>query len=250
MRPVLTRSRPESCLSDLRLDRLVAGELDAAAGGEARVHLEGCARCKARLAEIEAGRAAFLADLPPLPAARPSAEVRRLARWAPRVAVVLAAAAAFAFWFRARPPGDDAGEPGTRIKGRPRVGFYVKHGDAVTPGAAGEIVYPGDTLQFTYTMQRDDAYFALISVDGARKASVYYPTAPRAVRITRGNDVPLEQSTVLDAVLGAETTYALFCADPIELEPLRVAFEATPDSPPMPAGCEVDRVSFVKRPAP
>ncbi|MDC3961253.1 DUF4384 domain-containing protein [Polyangium jinanense] len=245
----MTRSRPETCLSDLRLDRLVAGELDAAAGREARVHLEGCARCAARLTEIKAGRAAFLADPPPLPAARPAAEVRRFARWAPRVAVVLAAAAAFAFWFRARPAGDDPGDA-TRIKGRPRVGFYVKHGDAVTPGAAGEIVYPGDALQFTYTMQRDAAYFALISVDGARKASVYYPTAPRAVRITRGNDVPLEQSTVLDAVLGAETTYALFCADSIELEPLRVAFEAAPESPPIPAGCEVDRVSFVKRQAP
>ncbi|MDI3287506.1 DUF4384 domain-containing protein [Polyangium sp. 15x6] len=250
MRPVLTRSRPETCLSDLRLDRLVAGELDAAAGRDARAHLDGCARCAARLAEIEADRRAFLADPPPLPAARPVPKARRLARWAPRVAVALAAAAAFAFWFRARPAVDDPEEPGTRIKGRPRVGFYVKHGAAVTPGAAGESVYPGDTLQFTYTMQRDDAYFALISVDGARKASVYYPSAPRAVRITRGNDVPLDQSTVLDDVLGAETTYALFCADPIELEPLRVAFEAAPDSPPIPAGCEVDRVSFVKRTAP
>ncbi|HVK63758.1 MAG TPA: zf-HC2 domain-containing protein [Polyangium sp.] len=250
MRPVLTRTRAETCLSDLRLDRLVARELDAADERETRAHLEGCARCTARLATIEADRAAFLADPPPLPAVRPVAKVPRLARWAPRVAAMVVAAAALVLWFRARPAGEDPDDPATRIKGHPRVGFYVKRGAAVTPGAAGEVVYPGDLLQFTYTMQRDAAYFALISVDGARKASVYYPSTPRAVRIPQGSDVPLDQSTMLDAIVGPETAYALFCADPIELEPVRAAFEAAPDSPPIPAGCEVDRVSFVKRQAP
>ncbi|APR78999.1 Hypothetical protein A7982_04346 [Minicystis rosea] len=250
MQPVLTRTRPTTCLSDLRLDQLVAGELDATAEREARAHLEGCAICAARLVAIEAGRAAFLADPPPLPAARPVANVRRLARWATPAAAVIAAAAAITMWIRGVPTGGDASEPGTRIKGRPRVAFYVKHGAAVTPGASGEIVYPGDALQFTYTMPQEVAYFALISVDGAQKASVYYPSTPRAARIVGGRDAPLDASTVLDGVLGKETIYALFCAEPIELEPARAAFQAAPEGPPIPAGCEVDRVSFVKRAAP
>lgn len=246
MEPVLKRARPESCLSDLRLDRLVAGELDAPAEAEARAHLKGCAPCAARLAEIEAGRAAFLAEPPPLRATARPARVRRILPWVPPLATALALAAAALLWLRPRPVTEPI-DPGTRIKGHARVGFYVKHGAAVTPGAAGETVIAGDTLQFTTTTPRDGAYFALIAVDGARKASVYYPAGQRAEAIERGRDVPLGTSTVLDEVLGDETAYAFFCAEPVELEPLRAAVERAPDHPPVPASCELDRVSYVKR---
>jgi hypothetical protein len=262
MDPVLKRARPESCLSDLRLDRLVAAELDAPAEADARAHLSGCAPCAARLAEIEAGRAAFLADPPPLRAVapggalladpRPSAaarlvSVRRIRAWAPPLTAALALAAAGLLWLRSPGPVTDPLDPGTRIKGHARVGFYVKYGAAVTPGAAGETVLAGDTLQFTTTTPRDGAYFALIAVDGARKASVYYPAGPRAAPIDHGRDVPLGASTVLDDVLGDETAYAFFCAEPIALEPLRAAVERAPEHPPVPASCELDRVSYVKR---
>ncbi|WP_437721125.1 DUF4384 domain-containing protein [Sorangium sp. So ce861] len=281
------RSRPEGCPSDLRFDRLLAGELAAAEEQATRAHLDGCGRCAGRLAEIEAGRAAFLAAPPPLrapPAPRAAAPaVRRLRPRAlvpaglrpralipaglraralvPAVTTALGAAAVLAVALNVgvRPPdeprGDDRGarpppaEQGARIKGSSgRIGFYVARGDALSPGGPGEVVHPNDRLQFTYSTV-DAGFFALLSVDGARKASVYFPAGDVAALIQPGEQVPLPSSVVLDETLGAETVYGLFCDAPVALEPLRAALESAPERPPAPAGCRVDRVSLDKRAA-
>ncbi|WP_437567167.1 DUF4384 domain-containing protein [Sorangium sp. So ce542] len=271
------RSRPEGCPSDLRFDRLLAGELAAAEEQATRAHLDGCGRCAGRLAEIEAGRAAFLAAPPPLrapPAPRAAAPaVRRLRPRAlvpaglrpralvPAVTAALGAAAVLAVALNVgvQPPeeqrGDDRGArpppaaQGARIKGGSgRIGFYVARGDALAPGGPGEVVHPNDRLQFTYSTV-DAGFFALLSVDGARKASVYFPAGDVAAPIQPGEQVPLPSSVVLDETLGAETVYGLFCETPVALEPLRAALEAAPERPPAPEGCRVDRVSLDKRAA-
>ncbi|AGP38926.1 hypothetical protein [Sorangium cellulosum] len=271
------RSRPEGCPSDLRFDRLLAGELAAAEEQATRAHLDGCGRCAGRLAEIEAGRAAFLAAPPSLrapPAPRAAAPaVRRLRPRAlvpaglraralvPAVTAALGAAAVLAVALNVgvQPPdeqrGDDRGArpppaaQGARIKGGSgRIGFYVARGDALAPGGPGEVVHPNDRLQFTYSAV-DAGFFALLSVDGARKASVYFPAGDVAAPIQPGEQVPLPSSVVLDETLGAETVYGLFCETPVALEPLRAALEAAPERPPAPAGCRVDRVSLDKRAA-
>ncbi|WP_437775119.1 zf-HC2 domain-containing protein [Sorangium sp. So ce1097] len=264
------RSRPEGCPSDLRLDRLLAGELAPAEEQATRAHLDGCARCAGRFAALEAGRAAFLADPPPLRlpaaprAAAPAARRPRARALFPAVTAALGAAAALAavlFVDRSPPPpaeprGDDRGAerapaaPSTRIKGSGgRIGFHVARGEVVAPGGPGEVVHPNDRLQFTYSTA-DAGYFALLSVDGARKASVYFPAGDVAAPIQPGEDVPLPSSVVLDGTLGAEVIHGLFCDAPVALEPLRAALEAAPERPPAPAGCRVDRVSLDKRAAP
>ncbi|WP_437730772.1 DUF4384 domain-containing protein [Sorangium sp. So ce1335] len=260
------RSRPEGCPSDLRLDRLLAGELESAEQQATRAHLDGCARCAARFAALEAGRAAFLADPPPLrlPAAAPAAR-RPLARSLfPAVTAALGAAAVLAAaLFVHQPPappapprGDAPGatlapaEQGTRTKGAGgRIGFYVARGEVVSPGGPGEVVHPDDRLQFTYSAA-EAGYFALLSVDGAGKGSIYYPAGDVAAPIQPGEGVPLPSSVVLDGTLGAEVLYGLFCDAPVALEPLRAALESAPERPPAPAGCRVDRVSLDKRAAP
>src|SRR5262249_55014045 len=103
---VFERTRDEGCLSDLALDRLLAGErVD-----HAREHLLGCAACAARKAALERDKAAF-------------AEVRRRKgapiRWAPFTAAFAAAAAVLLVVFTR--PHDD---PGNRTKGTSRLGFY------------------------------------------------------------------------------------------------------------------------------
>lgn len=280
MSRALREGRPEACLSDFKLDELVAGELDAAASREARAHVAACPSCAGRSAAREAERDAFQAEAPsfaelaelaaragakapeqgapskvvPLAAPRPRGRRLLVAAGSVAAAGAIAAAAAFALFFRVDPAGDVAGD-GTRIKGGARVGFFVKRGDAVARGASGERVAPGDALQLTYTTQAP-AHLAVLSVDASGAASVYYPAGPRAERIEPGREVPLPSSVVLDDTLGEERIFALFCADPIEIEPVRAALAARPaslpfpsaalPSPPLPASCEVDAVTLHK----
>ncbi|WP_437793460.1 DUF4384 domain-containing protein [Sorangium sp. So ce693] len=250
----MTPARPEGCLSDLTLDELMAGQLDAAAGQEASAHVAGCPRCSARRSEMEAARASFAASAPPLrlargaPAARAAEKVRPARRWlAPAAASALAAAAAALFFFRfhAAPEGRDAEIPGERIKGAERIGFYVKRGGSVLPGGAGERLQPGDAIQFTYS-SAEARYLVILSVDGASQASVYYPSGPVAARIEPGREVLLPQSTVLDDTLGTERIFGLFCSEAIAVEPLRAALAAHPDAPPAPPGCDVDALTAEK----
>ncbi|WP_437500048.1 zf-HC2 domain-containing protein [Sorangium sp. So ce1099] len=260
------RSRPEGCPSDLRFDRLLAGELAPAEEQATRAHLDGCGRCAARFAALEAARAAFLADPPPLRLPAPPRTPAPAVRWSraralvPAVTAALGAAAVLALVLRTRPPagptGDDRGArvaqaaQGTRTKGGDgRIGFYVARGEGAVPGGPGEVVHPGDRLQFTYAAA-EAGYFALLSVDGARKASIYFPAGAAAAPIQAGEEVPLPSSVVLDETLGPETLYGLFCSAPVDLEPIRAALESAPERPPAPAGCRVDRLQIDKRAAP
>ncbi len=257
MHGVLTRSRPEGCVSDLRFDRLLADELDADAARAVRDHVTGCARCASRLAEIEAARAAFAASAPPLPAR--VVDLRRRRRnpaWLASTAGALAAAAALVLWSRAHSPvldpsndGADIASQGTRSKGAARLGLYIERRGAVTRAQEGDTVHPEDRIQFTVT-SAEGGFVAVIGIDGAKAATVYYPTGPRAEAFGPGTDVALRTSTILDATLGPEVDYGLFCATPIDLEPVRRAFAAQPDDPPIPAGCRVDRLRLVKVKAP
>ncbi len=240
----LQRSRPESCLSDLYLDELVAGEAaDPEAGRE---HLASCVACAERLAAIEADRKAFEAAAPGLALPSSARDPRRPWLWPAVAATSAALAAAALFVAVTQSDRDGATAPGIRSKGGARLGFFVKRGDAVREGAPGEIVHPGDSLRFTYSNDRA-AYLAIVSVDGAERVTVYFPHTAAAERVEPGQDRELPGSTILDDTSGGESIYALFCERPEQLGPLRAAFAASPRNPPIPTGCAVDRVTIEKR---
>jgi hypothetical protein len=228
------------CPSDLVYDQLLGDELGAARSAEVRRHVADCSRCRARFEELARFREE--ARLPAFESfARPSARAR--AKW-PVYAAGAAAAAAFALglllWVRPAPVPDE-----TRAKGTGRLSFYVKRGEAVLRGGPGEILHPGDAIEFSYTAVRP-GYLAVLSVDGARRASVYYPDAARAAPVTAGEQI-LPQSTVLDDVLGTEHLYAVFCDGAVELEPLRRALERDPRAGIVAGGCSVDSLIVEKK---
>jgi hypothetical protein len=218
------------CLSRLGCDQLLNGELPDELA--ARAHLASCRQCEARLAEHVGERAAF------------SLPFRRRRRFpAPPLAVIAALAAVVVGFFIIRPRPEDAG--GTRAKGRSTIGFYVQHGGVVRAGAAGEIVVPGDALEFTATTDRP-SWLAIISIDGARNASVYYPAGADAAAVAPGRDQVLPLSVILDEVVGAERIYGIFCDAPF---PVARARDIAADGAPLPAGCVVDDLTIDKRPA-
>src|SRR5262245_19467085 len=120
--------RQPGCLSDLRIDRMLAGDLDPAEQAGAREHAATCAGCRARLSRLEAARAAsdgaaaaalealWRADEAPTPPARP-----RRWSWLGPALTAATAVGAVALVFFARGTLDQ--EPtGTRTKGRARIG--------------------------------------------------------------------------------------------------------------------------------
>jgi hypothetical protein len=203
-------------VSELAIDRMLAGELAAIDAAALRDHAASCARCGAALDDALAFRQL------PLPAlALPRARWLRFAPVAASVAAAAAAVLVVLTWPRAEPDGDQV-----RTKGSSIAGFFVAHGDAVRRGAQTETVMPGDRIEFT-TTTTEPAWFAAISSDG----SVY--VAP--TRVEPGRDRVLPAAVELDDALGSEVVTGVFCAE---------AFDAK--APP--ADCTRDHFTLVKVP--
>jgi hypothetical protein len=261
--------RSPGCLSDLRIDMLLAGDLGAAEAAGARAHAAACAVCCARVAEIEGARAASeAAGAPDLEALRraaaapastasaarrssPPSPWRRV--WPPLGAALAVGAAALVLVVRAPEPAPPA--TGTRIKGGARIGFFVKHGEAVRRGGPGEVVNPGDLVRFTATSAQP-AHLTIIGVDAAGAVSVYFPLNGGADDVAAGDEIELPRATALDDTLGPETVHATFCARPLDaaaIEAARAALRASPQAtPPVPpgAGCTTDKLVWTKVRAP
>ncbi len=241
--------RDDACLSDLAIDRWLAGELTKGERAAVRAHAAACERCTRAIDAITAARA----TVPEQPPARLIASLREVRGAAaasrrsrgPAVAGALAAAAAVTLLIRRPPFGENAAE---RTKGdvaTDRVAIYIQHDGAVREGGEGARVVPGDAIEFV-TFTRAKRYLIVLSVDGARRASVYYADGDRAAGIAPGEGAPLDRSTILDGTLGFETLYALFCDHPVPVGPVVDALAHRPDVAPRVPGCTVDPHSIVK----
>jgi hypothetical protein len=234
MNQTLAHAAWPACTSALRLDRWLAGELPAAEAARLRAHLDGCPRCAAAAEALREDR--DRAVLPPLrPARAPS---RRPAWRLGALAGGLALAAGLLLLVR-------PGAPGERARGSgPGLAMWVRHGEEVRRAGPGEVVAAGDDLRFAVTSP-EPAFVAVLSLDPAGRASVYFPAGDRAERVAGGVEVALPLATRLDATVGAERLLGLFCDRPVELEPLRAALQAGREA--IPEGCRVTRWAFEKR---
>jgi hypothetical protein len=93
---------------------------------------------------------------------------------------------------------------------------------------------------------REARYLAVLSVDGAKHASTYYPDSRLAARQEPGREAALPSSTVLDDTLGAETVYGVSCPRPFDVETLREALARAPNRAPALEGCDVDVIPLHK----
>lgn len=233
--------RPESCLSDLTLDRAVAGELSDSAQRGLDQHCNDCVRCSVRYGVLTRQRDEFLRK-----AGDWDAFTQRTAAASPRrayagAALALAAVAVLGLLL-AKP---DSERPTERLKGSASIGFFVRRDANVTRGASGERVFPADELRFTYSSDRP-LQFALLYSD-ERAATIYYPLAEHTTQVEPGHDVPLDFGIALDEQPGTERAFGLFCEQPQRLEPLRLQLQNT-EKLSAPTGCHVDVLVLQKRP--
>jgi len=222
----------DACSSALQFDRYLAGELEPPDAERFRAHVDACARCTSALNELRSGAKERLPPLRVVPfPPRSRFPIRALAAVAG-----LAAAASLLLVVRS---------PGTRLKGTGfALGMYVEHRGEVRRAGRGETVAPGDAVRFAVSAPVD-VFVAVLSLDANGHGSIYFPAGGRAERVQAGNDVALPLGTRLDATAGEEQILGLFCASPVELEPLRLQLER--GGPEIPDGCQVTRWSFVKR---
>jgi len=228
-----------ACLSGLRLDRWIMGELAPADAEAVGAHVSACAACSTAVAGIRGVREEVHALPLPLGLVRPTAR-RRVPRAAAAGALGLALAATLVLALRP--------ERGDRLKGPGglALAMYVQHGGDVRRAWPGELVAPGDAVRFAVTSPVP-AFVAVLSIDPAGRASVYFPQGPRAARVQAGSDVPLPLGTRLDDTTGEERVLGLFCSSAVELEPVRLALQQSGDAAPLPSDCQGLRWSFVKR---
>ncbi|MGO9764588.1 MAG: zf-HC2 domain-containing protein [Myxococcaceae bacterium] len=232
MNALLEDARWQACLSAYRLDRWRLGELPAEEATEVQAHLLGCTQCRAAQELLAAGQSEYLALAAPL---------RRPPRAGRAVAWGVGAAALAATCLVVLQPG------GVRSKGAPTsLGMYVQHQQRVRRALPGETVAPGDVVRFVYSSQQP-RYVAVLSLDGAGVASVYFPDGPETVRVEPAEDAPLPLGTRLDGVLGQETVVALFCERPRTLEPVRQALQAAAPALPQLPGCALATFHFRKQ---
>ena len=258
---MLTSLRPEvpdGCISDLTFDAWRADELEVGRVQELERHRADCGRCRQRHESLERQAFGFLAKAPALAAREPSrGEVapqnvpmsaqRRRRRWLASSAVAISAAAALALLLRpTRGPREITED--VRIKGQSHISFHVQHGGWVQTGSEGHVVFPGDQLRFSVTTTKP-AHVAILSLDGAGVASVYFPTGNTSRRFGAVSNLPLDSSVMLDDTLGQERLWAVFCERAFALEPLRSSLgrERTLHAPP---DCTVEEHTLSKQRAP
>jgi hypothetical protein len=242
----LSPKRPAGCVSDLRLDAYLADDVSAEEAGTIRAHLERCQRCQARLGALTATAAHYLGG-PAAVAFRKELEQRVSRGRGPKrgspyfyaLGAGLAAAAAVLLLVLPRTEPERVTE--TRLKGGQRLGFYVQHAGRTRRGSDGERALPGDLLRFTYSTDRA-VQFGVLSYDPAKHASVYVPF----MSVGPGVNVGAPLSVELDASLGVELLYGMFCEQrPAPSELLRM-LEERAGAPPAAAGCEVVKLQIVK----
>ena len=227
-----------ACVSALRLDRWMMGELDASDTETVGTHVSSCAACSTALAGMRGVREEVRAL--PLPSAIIRPAPRRRVPGAALAGLGLALAASLVLVLRSPPASERSKGSGLALT------MYVQHGGEVRRAAPGEHVSPGDAVRFAVSTPTT-AYVAVLSLDPAGKASVYFPQAARAAEVHAGTEIPLPLGTRLDDTTGEERLLGIFCAAPVELEPIRAALERAEDAAPLPAECQGLRWSFVKR---
>jgi hypothetical protein len=251
-------------LSDLALDRLMAGELD---GTDQRIamqaHLEGCTSCGNRHRQLarQAGEFARLSAARPS-IARRMEEVRTGGRRASRArvwvaALVAAGAAAAAIVLMARPPGGSVILKGPGVK---LDAFVLRAGGTAEELLPGARVAPGDRVRFAVSAPFD-GFLGLVSADAAGNVMSYLPGGATALlRLPAGEDRPVDGSVELDATLGNERTFAFLCREPVDggqlLERVRASLAAAGGDPKqislagVPADCVSATFLFEKVPRP
>lgn len=194
--------------STFELDALLLHALAPEEERRLRDHLEACDRCRAVLEELQRAQTHFRTAVQPRALQR-LAEHRRSHRlrwwWLAPMAVGLM----FAL-LPLPPPEPDLAPKGLALQ------VYARRDAEVFGVRDGDRLAPGDEVRFV--VQPDGLPFLLVaSVDGAGKASIYFPFGGTASAAVENRDqVVVPGSIRMDGTLGPERIHALLSSHPLD----------------------------------
>lgn len=222
----------DDCISDLAIDRYLAGELSVQRRGELEEHALACSRCDARLTDLRESAASMAETLPPLPGVE-----RRPMGWPVLLAVaagLLLAVTLGLLWLSSQSDAVDTSEAvaTTRTKGRAHLTTYLRRDERVRV-FDGQQVRAGDELAFAYS-SGVDTHLAIFDLDGGRVTPIF-PNDQRTFSAEAGAGVELDFAVMLDDSPTQESIVAIFCDAPQSMPTLRETLASRTD---LPAGCE------------
>lgn len=204
----------ERNFTDLQLERHLAGELEIPNATDAD---------RARLGELRAEHEAFLRGIDvdnevrriQQRAARAVPEKRLWWRWlVPAGALAAAAAVVLVFVRRGSEPSPD---DDMQVKGEDiTLLVHVATTDGSRRVATGDTVQSGDRIRFEINAQKP-GFVAVIGVDGAGVASVYYPEGGAEPATFDPKTRVLPGAIELDATPGDEKFYAIYGRSPFDV---------------------------------
>jgi hypothetical protein len=201
--------------SSFTLDALTLGALPQAEEGSIRDHLAACARCREDAEATRQAQERFAVRV--LPATLPAVEAlgpRRRAAWR-WLAIPALGAVVILLLMVGRGDRRAIEEPDVRIKGTASLELYANRQGRVLRLRDGDPLAPGDRLRFV-VYPGDRPYLLIASIDGAGKASVYFPYhGPASGRIEQSPRIEIPDSIVLDDAPGPERVYAFFTSQPL-----------------------------------
>ncbi|HZS35696.1 MAG TPA: zf-HC2 domain-containing protein [Polyangia bacterium] len=203
-------------VSSLSLDLLHFDALSSTERARIEAHLAECERCRRDAEAARASREHCARQIVP----RGFAPLTRRRGWLPWLAgAPVLAAAIVLLMLKLRPPD-------IAMKGAPTFSTYVRHDGQVSVLRDGGTVRAGDEIRFV-AVSETLSYLLVCSVDGAGKASIYFPFAgTESGTIDLRNRVELPGSVILDDAPGPERVFALFSSKPITAADATAALHA------------------------
>jgi len=239
----MSTNTPKRCCSDLKLDRLLVGDLDDVEAHALHAHLDQSLACRARYDELAADRDDFVAATPRLSftrqavvtssSASSSSSSRQRWRFVAAGVSTMAAAAGVLLLVLPGPSGDDVDI--VRSKGAPvALTVHRKRGDSVSALRRTDTVVAGDVLRVEVTSPAAAAV-VIVSADTDGVAA----WSQRAVDVEAGTTT-LPFAVELGAAGGDLVVSAYVCAHGVVVADVEAAGGAAM------AGCEI-AVAHLKR---
>jgi hypothetical protein len=240
----VSRRLSEDCLSDLKLDRWLSGELSSEEAAAASSHAAQCLPCRARHLELQRDREAFDQAPPPL---RLRAGGERA--WVFAACGAAAAAAALGLFWLSRGGSPSSLGPRDEVasKGSPfALEAVIERAGHQLRARSGDLVSAGDRVQLAYSTPTP-IFLYVVGVDGTKRATTYFPEGTEPSRVAPGSEVELPFSLVIDDTPGTEHFYGVACAEARAPVEVARAVEVAGSAPVL-AGCEVATLRLEKRP--